>query len=154
LEEILPDVEKRFNLTLTKDGNLRAICGGSSGGIAAFTAAWERPSEFRRVVSTIGSFTSLHGGGNNYPSLIRKCEPKPIRIYLEDGEQDLDNFAGSWFLANQEMASALRFAGYDFKTEWREGGHSGKHGGPFMPQMLRFIWKDYTRPVPTPVNKN
>ena len=152
MEEMLPHVEKQFNLNLTKDGNGRGICGSSSGGIAAFTAAWERPNEFRRVISTIGSFTSIHGGGNNYPAIIRKFEPKPIRVFLEDGESDLDNAAGSWYLANQEMAAALKWVGYEYQFVSREGGHSGSHGGPLMPDMLRFVWKDYPKSIETPAN--
>ena len=152
MDEILPYVEKEFKLNLTKDGNMRGICGSSSGGIAAFTAAWERPNEFRRVISTIGSFTSLHGGGNNYPSMIRKSEPRPIRVFLEEGTTDLNNFAGDWYLANQEMLSALKYANYEVAYEWREGAHSGKHGAPLMPDMLRYVWKDFAKPVATPVN--
>jgi gluconolactonase len=150
LEEALPYVEKTYNLNLTRDGNSRAICGSSSGGICAFNAAWQRPNEFRRVISTIGSFTQLHGGGNNIPAMIRQTEPLPIRVFLEDGDKDLDNFAGDWPLANREMGAALHFQGYDYQLVFHEGGHSGSHGGPFLPDMLKFIWKDYPKPIPLP----
>jgi enterochelin esterase family protein len=150
LEELLPYVEKTYNLNLTRDGNSRAICGSSSGGICAFNAAWQRPNDFRRVISTIGSFTQLHGGGNNLPALIRQMEPAPIRVFLEDGDHDLDNFAGNWPLANKEMSAALALQGYDYQLVFHEGGHSGNHGGPFMPEMLKFIWKDYPKPIAVP----
>jgi len=144
LEEILPEVGKKYNLA--KDGNSRAIAGASSGAICAFTAAWERPEEFSRVFSTIGTYVGLRGG-NNYPTLIRKTEPKPIRIFLQDGSNDLNIYGGSWFLANQEMLSALQFAGYEVNHEWGDGAHSSKHGGAILPGALRWLWKDYPSPA-------
>jgi gluconolactonase len=144
IEEILPEVGKKYNLA--KDGNSRAIAGASSGAICAFTAAWERPEEFGRVFSTIGTYVGLRGG-NNYPTLIRKTEPKPIRIFLQDGSNDLNIYGGNWFLANQEMLSALQFAGYEVKHEWGDGAHSGKHGGAILPDALRWLWRDYPAPV-------
>ncbi|MFT4556498.1 MAG: gluconolactonase, partial [Planctomycetaceae bacterium] len=100
LEEIIPEVAKSYNLST--DPNDRLIAGASSGAIAAFTAAWERPNEFRRVLSAIGTYTSLRGG-DEYPSLVRKFENKPLRVYLQDGSNDLDIYAGSWWVANQAM---------------------------------------------------
>ncbi|RYG17047.1 enterochelin esterase, partial [bacterium] len=103
LEEILPEVEKVQKLS--KDPTKRAITGISSGGICAFTAAWERPDQFGKVLSCIGSFTNiasgptLRAGGHNYPAIIRKTDRKPIRVYLQDGRNDLDNIHGSWPLA-------------------------------------------------------
>ena len=140
LEEILPEVEKNYKITKDPDG--RAICGISSGGICAWTAAWERPDAFGKVLSHIGSFTNIRGG-NVYPALIRKTERKPIRVFLQDGANDLDNLHGSWPLANQEMAAALKFAGYDYKFEFGDGGHSGKHGGAILPESLRWLWHGY-----------
>ena len=110
LEEIIPEVEKQY--AISKDPELRAICGASSGGICSFTVAWERPDAFRKVLSTIGSFTYLRGG-NIYPSLIRKSEPKPLRVYLADTSGDLDNPFGNWPLSNKLMSSALQYMGYD-----------------------------------------
>src|SRR5205823_3577835 len=104
LEEIIPEVEKRYNLS--KDPEMRAICGASSGGICSFTVAWERPAAFRKVLSTIGSFTNIRGG-NAYPYLIRKTERKPLRVFLQIGANDLDNPFGNWPLANQMMAKSL-----------------------------------------------
>jgi enterochelin esterase-like enzyme len=140
LQEILPEVAKKYNLTQDPEG--RAICGASSGGICSWTVAWERPEAFRKVLSTIGSFTNLRGG-HVYPSLIRKTERKPIRVFLQDGSNDLDNQAGNWPLANQQMAAALKFAGYDYQFVFGDGGHTGKHGGAILPDALRWLWRDY-----------
>src|SRR5207253_11280072 len=137
-EEILPAVAKDYRLT--DDPEQRAICGISSGGICAFTAAWERPDYFRKVLSHIGSFTNIRGG-HNYPAFIRKTERKPIRVFLQDGSNDLNNLHGNWPLANQEMASALQFTGYDYKFVLGDGAHSGKHGGTIMPETLRWLWR-------------
>src|SRR5262249_10052348 len=111
LDEILPEVET--TVRLRHDPASRAISGLSSGGICAFTVAWERPDAFSKVLSWIGSFADIRGG-HNYPSLIRKNPPKSIRVFLQDGENDLDVPAGDWWLANLTMASALKFAGYDY----------------------------------------
>jgi enterochelin esterase-like enzyme len=140
MEELLPAVTKQYNIT--KDPEGRAIGGASSGGICAFTVAWERPDEFRKVLSHIGSFTNIRGG-HNYPALIRKTEKKPLRVFLQDGSHDLDNLHGNWPLANQEMAAALKFMGYDYKFVFGEGSHSGKHGGAILPESLRWLWRDY-----------
>ena len=142
LEEILPEVGKQYNLTKDPDGH--AICGISSGGICAWTVAWERPDEFRKVLSHVGSFTNIRGG-HNYPALIRKTEKKPIRVFLQDGANDLDNLHGNWPLANQEMAAALKFMGYDYKFEFGTEGHNGKHGGAILPESLRWLWRDYPK---------
>jgi enterochelin esterase-like enzyme len=140
IEEMLPLVSKDYNLT--KDPNGRAISGASSGGICSFTVAWERPDEFRKVLSTIGSFTNIRGG-HVYPSLIRKTERKPIRVFLQDGSNDLDNEFGNWPLANQQMAAALKFMDYDYKFVFGDGGHTGKHGGSIFPEALKWLWRDY-----------
>jgi len=149
IDEMMPEVGK--NLKLTDDPEGRAICGASSGGICAFTVAWERPDQFRKVVSHVGSFTSIawrpnvpaSRGGDLYPTLIRKTPAKPIRVFLQDGSNDLDNAHGNWFLANQQMAAALKFAKYDYKTEWGTEAHNGKHGGAILPDTLRWLWRDY-----------
>ena len=144
LDEILPEVEKTVHLS--HDPNDRGLCGGSSGGIAAFVAAWERPDQFRRVYSVIGSFTDL-AGGDTYPSKIRKYEPKPLRIYLQDNDQDQDIYSGSWPLANQEVAAALRFAGYDTQFTVGKGGHDGRPGSLIFPEVMRWLWRDYPAPI-------
>lgn len=140
IEEMLPAVNAQYPLTDDPEG--RAIGGISSGGICAFTVAWERPDAFRKVISYVGSFTNIRGG-HHYHALIRKTEKKPIRIFLQDGENDLDNLHGNWPLANREMAAALKFSGYDYRFEMGTGGHDGKHGGAILPEMLRWLWRDY-----------
>lgn len=145
LEEILPEVEKTYRLS--QEPQMRAIAGASSGGIAAFTVAWERPESFGRVLSTIGSFTNL-AGGHAYPSLIRKTERKPLRVYLEDSSNDVDNQFGSWPWANKQMDAALRYMGYDVRFDFAEGyGHNSKHGGSVFPDALKWLWrKDAAKP--------
>ncbi len=138
-KEILPEVAKEYSLT--DDPNRRAIVGISSGGICAFSVAWHRPDLFRRVLSHVGSFVDIRGG-HNYPPLIRKTEKKPIRVYLQDGSGDLDNRFGNWPLANQEMAAALKFKGYDYEFVYGSGGHNDIHGGSVLPDAMRWLWKD------------
>lgn len=139
LEEILPEVEKTHNLTDAPER--RAIAGSSSGGICAFTVAWERPDKFRKVVSHIGSFVDLRGG-HVYPFVIRKAERKPIRVFLQDGKNDLNKEPGDWWLSNLQMESALELKEYDYKFVGGEGRHSGLHGGTILPETLRWLWRD------------
>ena len=138
LEEMLPEVAKDYKLT--DDPDMRAICGISSGGICAWTVAWERPDAFRKVLSHVGSFTNIRGG-HVYHALVRKTDPKPIRIFMQDGEGDLDNEHGNWPLANQQMAKSLAFAKYDFKFVYGEGAHNGIHGGAILPDSMRWLWR-------------
>ncbi|MDG2223692.1 MAG: alpha/beta hydrolase-fold protein [Rubripirellula sp.] len=140
IDEILPAVSQQYNLVDKAAG--RAVAGLSSSGICAFTVAWERPDYFSKVVSYIGSFTNIRGG-HIYPALIRKTEAKPFRVFLQEGSNDLDNLHGNWPLANQQMAAALKFAGYDHRFVMGDGGHSGQHGGAILPDILRWIWRDY-----------
>jgi gluconolactonase len=147
LEEMLPEVEKKTApdgrpIRLSKDGNDRAIGGSSSGAIAAFTAAWERSDAFSRVFSSIGTFVGLRGG-NVYPTLIRKFEPKPIRIFLQDGSADQNIYGGDWWMANQEMERALTFAGYEVNHVWGDGGHNGKQATAIFPDAMRWLWKGW-----------
>lgn len=146
IDELLPVVQAKYNIT--DDPNLRGIAGSSSGAIAAWGVAWHRPDQFRRVFSTIGTYVGLRGG-NEYPTLIRKTEPKPIRVFLQDGTNDLNIYGGSWWNANLTMLSALQWAGYDVKHVWGEGGHNSKHGGSIMPDGLRWLWKDFKNPIKT-----
>lgn len=142
LEEILPEIGREYSLT--DDPERRGICGISSGGICAFTVAWERPDAFRKVLSHVGSFTNIRGG-HVYPALIRKTDRKPLRVFLQDGSGDLDNEHGSWPLANQQMAASLKFAGYDYRFEYGSGAHNGIHGGAILPESLRWLWRDVKR---------
>ena len=158
LEEILPDVEKQKTsdgrqIRLSGNGNDRAIGGSSSGAVCAFTAAWERPDAFTRVYSAIGTYVGLRGA-DRYPTLVRKYEPKPIRIFLQDGANDLNIYAGDWWMANQTMLRALTFAGYEVKHQWGEGGHNGKQGTALFPEAMRFLWKDWPKPVKTGISEN
>jgi enterochelin esterase-like enzyme len=146
LEEILPEVEQ--TVKLRHDAASRAIAGASSGGICAFTVAWERPDEFSKVLSWIGSFTNIASGktvregGHNYEALVRKTPKKPIRVFLQDGENDLDNANGNWPLANQTLARSLSYAKYDYRFELGHGFHSNRHGRAILPETLRWLWRD------------
>ena len=161
IDEMLPEVGKKYNLT--DDPEKRVIGGTSSGAICAFTVAWQRPDMFRRVISMIGSYTSIGyepavdgkpmtPGGDLYPTLIRKNPIKPIRIYLQDGDKDLSNEHGNWYLANLQMLSAFEFANakadkdgtlgtrYEVRHNWGDGAHSDQHGGALLPEILEWIW--------------
>ena len=147
LEELLPEVETKKTadgraIHLSHEGNDRAIGGGSSGAIAAFTAAWERPDAFSRVFSSIGTFVDLRGG-MRYPALIRKFEPKPIRIYLQDGSNDLNIYGGDWWMANQTMERGVHICRlWKLSMPVGDGGHTGKHATLIFPDALRWLWKD------------
>ena len=143
IEEILPEVGKKVKIT--DDPNGRAISGASSGGIA-FVAAWERPDSFRRVLSFIGSFTDLRGG-QRYGALIRKSEPKPLRVFLQDGSNDQDIYSGNWFIGNNDVSAALKFAGYETQYVVGTRGHDGVQGRAILPDALRWLWKDYPKPI-------
>jgi len=158
LEEVFPFVERQKTadgrtIDLSDKGNDRAIGGGSSGAVCAFTAAWERPEEFSRVFSAIGTYTGLRGA-DRYDILVRKQEPKPIRIFLQDGSGDLNIYAGDWWKANESMERALIFAGYDVKSAWGTGGHNGTHGTAVFPEAMRWLWRDYPKPIKPGVSKN
>ena len=151
IEELLPEVEKKTTadgraIKLSKNGNDRAIGGASSGAVCAFTAAWERPDSFTRVFSSIGTYVGLRGG-NVYPTLIRKYEPKPLRVFLQDGSSDLNIYGGDWWMANQEMERALIFAGYEVDHVWGEGGHNGKQATEVFPEAQKWLWKGWPTPV-------
>jgi gluconolactonase len=151
LEELLPDVETKATadgraIRLSKEGNDRCIGGASSGAICAFTAAWERPDAFQRVFSAIGTYVGLRGG-HSYATLVRKYEPRPIRVFLQDGSRDLNIYGGDWWMANQEMERALTFAGYEVNHVWGDGGHDGKHATEIFPDAMRWLWKDWPNPV-------
>ncbi|HEY3132051.1 MAG TPA: SMP-30/gluconolactonase/LRE family protein [Acidobacteriota bacterium] len=158
LEELLPEVETKKTtdgraIHLSHSGNDRAIGGQSSGAICAFTAAWERPDAFSRVFSGIGTYVGLRGG-ERYSTLIRKFEPKPIRIFLQDGSNDLNLYGGDWWMANQTMERALTFAGYEVQHVWGEGAHNGNHATAIFPDAMRWLWKDWPQPVKTGETKN
>lgn len=162
-EELLPQVAKSYSFT--SDPKRRVIGGTSSGAIAAFTVAWNRPEAFGNVISIIGSYTSIGYrpatettsavyGGDVYPGLIRKSKIRPLRIFIQDGANDLDNEHGNWFLANQQMVRSIEWANanadkwelgparYDLKYVWGDGAHSDQHGGALLPDILRWVWRD------------
>lgn len=144
IDEIIPEVRKEYRITDDPDGH--AICGISSGGICAFTVAWQRPDQFRKVLSHVGSFTNIRGG-DAYPSMIRKgSDKKPLRVFLQDGENDLDNEHGNWPMGNQQMAAALKFREYDYRFDYGQGAHNGNHGGAILPDSLRWLWREYKLP--------
>ncbi len=158
LEELLPEVEKKTTsdgrkILLSKAAADRAIGGSSSGAICAFTAAWERPDAFSRVFSNVGTFVSLRGG-DRYPGLIRKYEPKALRVFQVDGSNDNNIYAGDWWMANQMMDRALTFAGYEHLSVWGDGGHNAKHGTAVFPDAMRFLWKGWPEPVKTGASQN
>ena len=163
LDELLPAVARRWRFST--DPKRRAIGGTSSGAIAAWTVAGRHPDAFGNVISFIGSYTSiglklgpdgtpLAYGGDTYPGLIRKSAIRPLRVFLQDGRNDLDNEHGNWFLANQQMLKALEWANahadaekhagprYDINHAWTEGTHSDADGGSILPDVLRWIWRD------------
>ncbi|MEO6734006.1 MAG: SMP-30/gluconolactonase/LRE family protein [Ferruginibacter sp.] len=147
LNELLPDVEKRTTadgraIQLSKNGNDRAIGGSSSGAVCAFTAAWEKPEQFSRVFSAIGTYVGLRGA-DRYPILIRKYETKPLRIFLQDGSNDLNIYAGDWWKANEMMERALTFSGYEVNHAWGEGAHNSNHATAIFPQAMRWLWKGW-----------
>lgn len=147
VDELLPAVARKFDLKLSTNGNDRCIAGGSSGGIAAFNAAWERPDAFSRVYANSGSFVAFRGG-HEFPTLVRKFEAKPIRAYLTTGMRDMENCAGDWFLIDQEMDKALRFSGYDYAFRIIDGGHVAGYYEYFQ-EAMSFLWKDWPKPIAT-----
>lgn len=149
LDEVLPFVETLSTpdgrrIKLSKNATDRAIGGASSGAACAFNAAWERPDAFSRVFSAIGSYVALRGG-HSWSSLIRKTEPKPIRVFLQDGENDLNIYAGDWWIANVAMERSLRFAGYEVKHDFGKGAHDGDHGALVFPDAMRYLWNGWPK---------
>ncbi len=159
LNELLPAVQKLTtrdgrSIKISTNGNDHAAMGGSTGGIGAFTLAWQRPDQFTRIYSFIGTFVAMRGG-NEYPALIRKTEPKPIRVFLEDGTTDAWNpLFGSWYEANLDMETALTFAGYDVAHAWGTHGHDGQPGMWILPDVLRWLWRDYPASVKRGASQN
>jgi len=149
IDELLPEVETKTSsdgrpIRLSKNATDRGICGSSSGGVASFTAAWERPTAFSRVFTTVGTYVGLRGA-DEFPTLIRKYEPKPIRVFLQDGSNDNNIYAGDWWMMNQTMERALTWAGYEVNHIWGEGAHNGKHGTAIFPDAMRWLWKDWPK---------
>jgi enterochelin esterase family protein len=154
-EELLPALKKDYNVS--DDPEMRGIGGSSSGAIAAFTVAWERPDQFRKVLSNVGSFVNLRGG-HVYPEKVRESPKKPIRVYLCDGRNDnrgvrrdgTYDATRDWFLQNVRLMKALTEKGYDVNYSWGMNGHGQKFGGAILPEMMRWLWRD--GPVSTDPN--
>ena len=159
LDELLPAVEAKSTadgraIRLSKSGADRAIGGSSSGAICAFTAAWERPDAFTRVFSAVGTYVGLRGG-ERYSTLLRKYEPKPIRVFLQGGSNDNNIYAGDWWMANQAMERSMIFSGYDVRHAWGEGGHNGRHATSLFPDAIKWLWSGWPAPVkPAAPTKN
>lgn len=142
VDEFLPAIRQTHGLNLSDDPNARAIAGSSSGGICAFMVAWHRPDQFRRVFTSVGTYVGIHGA-DRLPVLVRKFEPKPLRLHLQSGTQDNDLYCGDWWMANQTMQRALAWNGYDVSHTWGTGGHNQKHATAIFPEVLRGLWKGY-----------
>ena len=158
LTEIFPAVQTKLTsngraINLSKNGNDHAIGGSSSGAVCAFTAAWENPHKFSRVFSAIGTYVGLRGA-DEYSTLVRKYEPKKLRIFLQDGANDLNIYAGDWWKANESMERSLSFAGYEVNHVWAEGNHNGDHGTAIFPAAMRYLWKGWPAQVVGGVSKN
>ena len=147
VDELLPVLHKEYNIS--DDPDRHAIGGASSGAIAAFTVAWERPNQFHKVLSFVGSFVNLRGG-NAYPDIVRKSEKKPIRIFLQDGRNDNRGVGRGgtydegrdWFLQNVRLMQALTAKGYEVNYAWGMNRHGQKMGGAILPEMMRWLWRD------------
>jgi enterochelin esterase-like enzyme len=142
LQEIMPEIEKSYNIS--DDPKQRALVGISSGAVCAFTAAWHRADVFGKVISHCGSFVNIRGA-HTFPELIRQTAAKPIKVFLQSGEKDLNVIFGSWAIKNKEMAAALEYSGYDYRFVFGTGGHSLKHGASIFPETLRWLWDDVKR---------
>ncbi len=148
VDELMPVLTKEFNIS--KDPEQHGIGGASSGAIAAFTVAWERPNQFHKVLSIVGSFTNLRGG-YVYPEAVMKAEKKPIRIFMQDGRNDNRALTGDtydekrdWFFQNVRLMQALTDKGYEVNYAWGMNQHGQKMGGAIMPEMMRWLWRDHT----------
>jgi len=145
VEEILPEVAKTYRIS--DDPEMRAICGMSGGAACAFTVAWHRPDAFRKVLAATGAFVNV-AGAHGYPALIRKTEPKPLRVFLEDNFNDIETRAGSFPIANQQMHAALKYMGYNCRLEMGDTGHSAKHAGSILSEALKWLWRKDAAPAP------
>jgi enterochelin esterase-like enzyme len=149
VDELMPVLYKEYNIS--KDPERHGIGGTSSGAIAAFTVAWQRPNEFRKVLSIVGSYTNIRGG-DAYPDIVRQSEKKPIRIFLQDGRNDNRGVGRNggpydqrrdWFYQNVRLMQALTEKGYDLNYAWGINTHGQSMGGPMVPEMMRWLWRDH-----------
>jgi enterochelin esterase family protein len=157
VDELMPVLYKEYNIS--KDPERHGIAGASSGAIAAFTVAWQRPNDFRKVLSIVGSFVNLGDrGGDTYADIVRQSEKKPLRVFLQDGRNDNRGTGRGggydprrdWFLQNVRLMQALTEKGYDVNYTWGMNTHGQRMGGPILPEMMRWLWRDH--PVSTDPN--
>jgi enterochelin esterase family protein len=157
VDELMPVLYKDYNIS--RDPEHHGIGGASSGAIAAFTVAWQRPDHFSKVLSIVGSFVNLGDrGGDTYADLVRKSEKKSIRVFLQDGRNDNRGTGRGgqydprrdWFLQNVRLMQALTDKGYDVNYTWGMNTHGQRMGGPILPEMMRWLWRDH--PVSTDPN--
>lgn len=161
IDEVLPAVERQKTpdgkpILISSDPNDRAIGGSSTSAIGAFNVAWHRPDAFHRVFTSIGTFVDCRGG-ERFANLVRKSEPKPLKIYMEDGVNDECGPVlemGDWALSNQTLLSALTFAGYDVTHMWGAGGHNNAHAAAIFPDVVKWLWKDYPTPITAKPSSN
>ena len=146
-DELLPEVYAKYNIR--KDAYSRGVIGNSSGGISAFNIAWQQPDQFSRVITRIGTYTSIQwipgvlDGGNVYPNKVRKEPKRNIRVWAQDGSEDIESAHGSWPLQNIQMANSLKLRDYDFHFTFGGGNHCGAHGNAQNPEELMWLWRDY-----------
>ncbi len=144
IDELLPAIAKKHELALSTDPDDAAIAGNSSGGICAFMVGWHRPDRIRRIFSGVGTYVGIRGG-DQLPVLIRKYEPKPLRVFLQSGTNDNNLYCGDWWMANQMMERSLTWNGYDVNHVWGEGGHNQKHASQIFPDVMRWLWRDFDK---------
>src|SRR3954470_11018982 len=154
VDELMPALDKDYNIA--KEPGRRGIGGVSSGAIAAFTVAWQRPDQFSKVLSIVGSFTNIRGG-DGYADIVRTSEKRPLRVYLQDGRNDnrgqrngVYDQRRDWFVQNVRLMQALTEKGYDVNYTWGIGKHGSKQGGAIFPDMMRWLWRDH--PMSTDVD--
>lgn len=146
--------KKGINLNLKPGGDNAMIYGMSSGAIASFNAAMQRPDLFGRVFAVCGTFVPMRGG-DGLAAIVRKMEPLPVRIFIQDNYDDVWNpLFGSWYEANKFLVSALNFAGYDLMTDWAEGAHDLKRASVVFPDALKWLWRDYPEPIKSQQSSN
>jgi iron(III)-enterobactin esterase len=162
--EVLPRVESQYHVRLTKDPDGRAAMGGSSGGACALIMAWYHPELYHRVLTYSGTYVNQqwpwspltpHGAWEFHERLIPQSARKPLRIWMEVGDQDLLNpntmrdGMHDWVLANERMASVLAAKGYPYQFVFaRNAGHVD-HAvkEQTLPEALEYVWRGYRAPA-------
>lgn len=158
--EVLPRVEKTYDIRLTKDPDGRAAMGSSSGGSAALIMAWFRTDLYRRVLTTSGTFVNQawpfdpkypDGAWGFHETLIPNSPKKPIRLFISVGDRDLLNpnvmrdGMHDWVEANHRMAKVLKAKGYEYQYLFcRNSGHGIRNAkAQFLPHAIEWVWAGY-----------